>query len=349
MSGRTDSYWLFDTFLDRFETTKNLWSLHWRSAVTMAHSICSLSDAKAGEARGAWEARTRSSQRHERKTPPRNWALRRPDPSDTQAHSHSQVQRLVVDRRSGLIALTTALLTTTVADAPATAAGARTGGLDFKPRDLEFPPFFEGVWKVTSVLTKIDVPYGEAAVPDIRVVRRAQSEDLNRRVSYSIKFIRGSKQSGDSADFVVMDRKFNTAALISEYMPGMSIDRAMERIQWAPVSPDRMVVNLPGGLTVTTDVTRRSQERTADDALTTNEFTQQFFDSSNGVKLKASRAYTKWRWRDSGDGKQIAASQIIADYRDPADPGTLSAGVPLQSVGQPVVLMTYRMTLVPFY
>jgi len=53
--------------------------------------------------------------------------------------------------------------------------------------------------------------------------------------------------------------------------------------------------------------------------LTTNEFTQQFFDDSNGVKLKASRAYTKWKWRTSDvGGKQIIASQTIADYRDPA-------------------------------
>jgi hypothetical protein len=250
---------------------------------------------------------------------------------------------LVMDRRSGLWGLVVALTGASTLDSPAVAAGARTSAIDFKPRDLEFPDFFEGLWTVTSVLTKVDVPYGEAAVPDIRVVRRAQ-DDLNRPVRYTIRFIRGA---GADADVVVMDRRWNTGALLSEYMPGMSMERAMERIQWSPASPDRMVVNV-GSLVVTTDVTRRSQERTAEDALTTNEFTQQFFDDSNGVKLKASRAYTKWKWRTSDvGGKQIIASQTIADYSDPADPGSIAPGVPLQSVGQPIVLTTYRLSLVP--
>ena len=42
------------------------------------------------------------------------------------------------------------------------------------PQDLVFPDSFEGIWKVESVLKKVELPFGERAVPDMTSVRRAQ-------------------------------------------------------------------------------------------------------------------------------------------------------------------------------
>lgn len=193
-----------------------------------------------------------------------------------------------LSRRSGLIALTTALLTVAVETPGAVAAGVRTSALDFKPADLEFPSVFVGVWKVDSVLTKVELPFGPEAVPDIRQVRRAEAEDLDVRRVTTMRFVRSERGGG-----AVLDRKYNTAALISEYMPGMDIETTMRRIQ-SP-SPDHMVVYLPGGLSITSDITARMQQTTAPDALTTSEFYQQFIDDPSRPKLKASRADTKVR------------------------------------------------------
>lgn len=212
-----------------------------------------------------------------------------------------------------------------------------TSNLDFKPRDIEFPPIFLGTWRVSTVLTKIDLPFGPEAVPDMRQVKRAEQEDLNVRRESTMRFIRVGGEA------VVMDRKYNTASLMVDYMPGMSIEAAMDRIQWSPDKVDHMTVNV-GSTLIISDITRRMQQSTAPDALTTSEFYQQFIDDSSRPKLKASRASTKWRWRDVDGTRQIIATQTVADFADPADS---TSKAPLQAIGNPVVVYSYRLVLVP--
>ena len=245
------------------------------------------------------------------------------------------------DRRSCLLGLTAALVANALAIPADAAAQTRTrssvpstSSIDYKPRDLVFSEIFEGTWTVTSTLTKIDLPFGPEAVPDMRQVRRAEQEDLNVRRESTMRFIR-------RGDAIVMDRKYNTAALISDYMPGMSVEAAMDRIQWSADKVDHMTVNI-GSTLITSDITRRMQESTAPDALTTSEFYQQFIDDASRPKLKASRASTKWRWREVDGNRQIIATQTVADFADPAD-GT----APLQSIGSPIVIYHYRLVLTP--
>jgi hypothetical protein len=259
-----------------------------------------------------------------------------PDPRTTRTTGRPSTRS--TDRR-GMLFLSTSLLSAVCgSDRDVQAAGERSGVLDFKRRDLEFPGLFRGTWTVTSVLTRLDLPYGEGPVPDMAVVRRAQEEDLNKRVEYKIRF--ASVKEGD--DVVVMDRKFNTASMLAMYIPGLELDSALDRIRWTPTNPDHMTVQLPKGVTITSDTTRRSQEETQPNLLETNEFFQQFLDDGSRVKLKASRAFTKWKWRTVDGQTEIIASQIVADYRDPADN---RGDLPIQSIGKPVVLYAYRMTL----
>lgn len=206
--------------------------------------------------------------------------------------------------------------------------------------DLIFPPEFQGTWNVTSVLQKVDLPFGESQVPDISQVRRAQMDDLDKPKQYQVRFV--TLDNG----WTIMDRKFNTASLLQTYM-GMDIAEALRRIQWDPFKPDHMSVSLPHGLRITSDINQRSQSLKSDDLLETSEFYQQFIDDSQKVKLKASTAFTKWRWRPppessssrSSDDVAIVATQTIADFVDPND-----RRVSLQSLGRPIVLYTYRLS-----
>ncbi|GIL81792.1 hypothetical protein Vretifemale_10780 [Volvox reticuliferus] len=80
------------------------------------------------------------------------------------------------------------------------------------PSDLVFPEDFLGVWDVTSVLTRVEMPLGEDVVPNLAAVRRAQREDLDRRTSYQVAFVR------NGAGKVVYDRRFNTASMLSMWV-----------------------------------------------------------------------------------------------------------------------------------
>lgn len=210
-------------------------------------------------------------------------------------------------------------------------------------RDLDFPQEFVGTWAVTSVLQAIDLPFGEVVVPDIQQIRRAERDDLNQKLQYNVRFVTGLNPEAPSA--TTMDRKFNTASLIETYM-NFSHQEALDRIQWNPAKPDHMEISLSGGLRITSDITSRSSRMLASDLMETNEFFQQFVDDprSQNVRLKASRAYTKWRWRSSSSDDQsaptIVATQVIAEFLDPND-----QQAPLESLGKPITIFTYRLSL----
>ena len=105
-------------------------------------------------------------------------------------------------------------------------------------------------------------------------------------------------------------------------------------------------MSLPGGLEVTTRVTRRMEEWGDDaDRLATSEFFEQVIESEarRGPKVKASQAYTKYHWRraeTSNGGPEIVATQVVSDYITPFgdDPGLL-----LGASRKPVTIYTYRM------
>jgi hypothetical protein len=98
---------------------------------------------------------------------------------------------------------------------------------------------------------------------------------------------------------------------------------------------------------VTTRVTRRLEEwDQGSDRLSTSEYFQQLIESDTTLtpKVKASQAYTKYKWRSAevaGDGPEIVATQVVSDYTEPAmgdDPKLLIGGR-----GKPVTVYTYKM------
>jgi hypothetical protein len=206
--------------------------------------------------------------------------------------------------------------------------------------DLTYPDSFLGVWDIESVLVSIDLPLGPEAVPDMSVVQRAQEEDKDKVVRYEVSFIRNPRGQ------VVTDRRYNTASLMHTYL-GLEQAAVENRISWNVADPNRLDISLPGGINVTTRVTRRLEEwEQGADKLITSEFFQQLIesDSVRTPKIKASQAYTKYKWRPAavaGDGPEIVATQVVSDYAEPAmgdNPNLLIGGRE-----KPVTLYTYKM------
>eukprot|EP00884_Botryococcus_braunii_P004263 jgi/Botrbrau1/13838/Bobra.0056s0075.1 len=207
------------------------------------------------------------------------------------------------------------------------------------PSDLFFPDEFLGEWEVASTLIKVDLPCGPEFVPDLRVVERAKKEDLNIVLRYKASFIRNGGGN------VVIDRRYNTAQLLEVYM-GDSITSRGDLVSWSPESPNVLKISLPGGAEVSTRVTRRSLDRPTADRINTSEFFEQIFQDSRSQqpRVKASRCFTKYKWRDleaaeREGGPAIVATQVVSDYLTPDDGEELM----LRAGDRPIVKYTYTM------
>ncbi|CAL5226960.1 g9845 [Coccomyxa viridis] len=206
------------------------------------------------------------------------------------------------------------------------------------PADLYFPEEFLGVWNVESTLTSIKLPLGTDYVPDLKVVKRAEDEDLNKDVRYHVAFIRNPQGR------VITDRRYNTLSLLDYYLGHGRMQK--DDINWNYSDPNVLTMTLPGGLDVTTRVTRRSENDSPPDRLDTSEYFQQTYVAPGRLepRIKASQCFTKYKWRDLDaakrqSGPQIVATQVVSDYLTPYD-GEMRM---MRSNNQPVVVYSYRM------
>ncbi|DBA87727.1 TPA: hypothetical protein ACH3X1_004729 [Trebouxia sp. C0004] len=145
------------------------------------------------------------------------------------------------------------------------------------PSDLTFPELFLGTWKVQTTLVKVDTPLGPDFVPDLKVVERAQKEDLQQPQKYLVSFMHNNRGQ------VVIDRRFNTSQLVSLYL-----DKPVPEdvITWNPDNPNQLRMALPGSMTINTRVTRRSQETPTPDKISTSEYFQQIFETPGRPQAK---------------------------------------------------------------
>lgn len=145
------------------------------------------------------------------------------------------------------------------------------------PSDLSFPIEFLGTWRANSTLVQVETPLGDSAVPNPQVsilpctpsklpqaFERAKSE-LNQTMEYLVKFIQNGRGQ------VVLDRRFNTVEMLKLYYADAK--DLSQRIQWNINDPNGLRLSLPGGMSISTLVTRRSQNDNADQRrLETSEF-----------------------------------------------------------------------------
>ncbi|KAI7839807.1 hypothetical protein COHA_006605 [Chlorella ohadii] len=268
-------------------------------------------------------------------------------PSASEPCGASQEQPALILPRRGLLTVLAAALGGAALPWPASASKLPAAvdraweGLGGGPADLVFPDQFLGVWDVESVLRQVELPLGPELVPDMRVVQRARQEDLDTIVRYQVAFLRNARGE------VVPDRAFNTASLMNTYL-GMPAADVRRRIEWNENDPNLLQMGLPGGMQVSTRVTRRSEEWQGDDRLSTSEYFQQLIasPSSPQPKVKASQCFTKYHWRPEaeaaaagGGGVQVVATQVVSDYLTAFDDPALM----MQAGGKPVVVYTYSM------
>jgi hypothetical protein len=195
--------------------------------------------------------------------------------------------------------------------------------------------------QVLSRLKSVELPLGEAFVPDLSPVTRARKNDLDQPMLYSLSFIRNPNGR------IVLDRRFNTAAMLSTYYGGL--DSILQSVAWDIQDPNELTLQLPSGGSVQTRVTRRLQETPGTQRLDTSEFLRQTFSAERGMesRVKASQCFTKYKWRDAeeaagGGGVQIVATQVVSEFLTSFDDNALF----MRSMGKPVVVYTYKMSFV---
>ena len=248
------------------------------------------------------------------------------------------------------------------------------------PPDLFFPPAFAGTFTARSTLVSAEAPQGEAALPPAgaAALARARAEDLGVTLSYRARWIPAPRPpAGDSgggggggappspsSSWVILDRAFNTASLLSATagLAGLS----SSDVAWDPADPNDLRLALPGGRgVVSLRVTKRSEQPGPPGSrrLETAEFTRQVFEGaqvSAGAlggeagggppssppppggppratppRVTASQCFSKWHWRDVADavgadvegasGPTIIATQVVSSYLTPDDPGGIAA------------------------
>ena len=93
---------------------------------------------------------------------------------------------------------------------------------------------------------------------------RARSE-LEQTIQYLVRFVENRRGQ------IVLDRVFNTAEMLKNYYDA-SLDLT-ERIRWDRDDPNALLLTLPGGMHISTLVTRRSQTEQDDQKrIETSEF-----------------------------------------------------------------------------
>lgn len=183
----------------------------------------------------------------------------------------------------------------------------------------------------------VNVPLGEEFVTDVKVVNRAKTEDLNKDNYYEVAFTRNSSQQ------VILDRRYNTAAIVGMYYDG-GIARMLKEVQWDKDDPNDLDLRLPGSGSVNTRVTRRSEEEPEPRKIETSEYFRQTYQlPDKPTKVKASQCFTKYKWRNAAEAKggpEIVATQVVSDYLTAYDGDMLY----MRSMNKPVTVYTYKMT-----
>eukprot|EP00891_Asterochloris_glomerata_P007064 jgi/Astpho2/7064/e_gw1.00107.157.1_t len=183
--------------------------------------------------------------------------------------------------------------------------------------DLFFPESFLGLWNHTYVLAQFLNTYQHMRTP------------------WQVQWVENERGQ------IIIDRAFNTQKLMSFYM-----DREINPndIEWNPLDPNSLKLRLPGGTSVFTRVTKRSEAKPAADRIDTSEYFQQVFQQGGKPepKVKASQCFTKYKFRSdvqAAGGAAIVATQVISDYLTAYDGEMLL----MRSQNKPVVIYTYRM------
>ncbi|WP_287129791.1 DUF6816 family protein [Candidatus Cyanaurora vandensis] len=191
--------------------------------------------------------------------------------------------------------------------------------------DLFYPDWFEGRWRLTSVLEAVEAPLGVEYTNPTNFAR-SQTE-RGEPVVYYVRFYR------DDQGRVIADRVFNTISAIQASQGAKSVIEVL----LAADQPDRQTIRLSGNRRGELYITRRHSERPNPQEFATLEFYRQVLGSLGRIP-NTKDVETTTLYQQSTQTR-ITASQLIAVFLVPTDERYFNSN------GRAVTAYRYRLRL----
>jgi len=202
--------------------------------------------------------------------------------------------------------------------------------VDRATRDLIYPNWIAGTWRVKSTLIDLVAPLAPQIVTPGFESNRAY---VNQPIEFNVRF---AKQQTKQLKGVIADRAFNGLNIARAYLG----DRAVLSVKVDPNSPNKQITRLRDDRMLTSTITGRAIETPAPNQFITSEIFQQVFRGSAQPYLNQVETTTAYKYLDD-QTSAIVADQITAIYLSPQDPNYFKAGT------TPVALYRYRLEFSP--
>ena len=205
-------------------------------------------------------------------------------------------------------------------------------------RDLTFPQWFEGRWKVTSILQEQIAPLA----PKFKTPGFDQNQEyLNQEINFDVQYIPKielPKQDNflpsavNKKPIIIADRAFNGLSIAQAYLGEENVNKVITN----PNNSTEQITQFRTDNQLISTVIGRQQQTVSEQDFITSEITRQFFRRPDTVYLNIVESITKYKLINPD---LIEAQQISAIYLSPEDPDYFLA------IDQPVALYNYSLKL----
>ncbi len=209
--------------------------------------------------------------------------------------------------------------------------------------ELYYPDWLAGKWLVTSTLVDAAAPLAPKIVTPGFKSSQAQ---LNQPITFPVRFKPASTVPEpswlnplpvtQSVEGIVADRIYNSIGL-TEAVMGKDV---LEMIEIDAQRPNRQVARFSNGQQLTTEVSNRATEMSAEHEFVSSELYLQEFSGPTQIFFNRVENTVSYRLV-STKPLRIKADQMTAIYLSPQDPDYFKAWQ------QPVALYRYRMNFEP--
>jgi hypothetical protein len=205
-------------------------------------------------------------------------------------------------------------------------------------KDLIFPQWFEGTWKVTSILTEQIAPFA----PQFTTPGFEQNQVyIDRPISFDVRYITSNfipKQDNflpavvNQKEIIIADRLFNGLSIAQAYIGKENVKNVVVN----PNNSTEQITNFRTNNSLISTIIGRQQETISEQEFITSEITRQFFRRPESIYLNFVENITKYNLINPN---LIQGEQISAVYLSPQDPDYFIA------IDKPVSLYHYFLTL----
>lgn len=205
-------------------------------------------------------------------------------------------------------------------------------------KELIFPLWFEGKWRVTSILKEQIAPLS----PQFTTPGFEQNKEyIDKKVSFLVQFIPQNILSQKNSflprkiskdKFIIADRTFNGLSIAEAYLGKDNVEKVIVNLN----NITEQITKFRGENELISTVIGREKQVVSEKEFITSEVTRQFFRRPNSVYLNLVETTTKYQLVNPN---YITAKQVTAIYLAPQDPDYFLA------LDQPVALYYYTLDL----